>query len=400
MKNWNMKILKKTTLLLLIFCSIILGIIYLDNYKIYTLRQVQFYLRTNFVTIIPNYLAGKNIKTSFSIQIKEKDKFNNLRNSALNSGEKRIPKAIKDKKFKGSLVFNEDLDTTGIKVRLNGQNMDHISLFNHKWSLKINSKKKFNGLKKFRLLVPETRSKTPINEFICHLLLSEENQLNLKYQFLKGKVNDNTGIYALEERVSNQFFKSNNIDSGFAFKGTKEIIHLHNISKEKAEKSMNYINNFWSTDGIDSIFDLQKLAAHYAIADLVDGHHTHWRVNCLYVFDYKTKKISPIGSEWSTPYSLIKPSKTFDLFFLNPEIELDYHEKFIKNKQLKKEYIKCLKKISQEQYIQQFISNNKEKIENQFNILNWEYYLTEFDTNFLYDNASKVQLLIPLLEKN
>ena len=99
------------------------------------------------------------------------------------------------------------------KVRLKGDELDHLK--NKKWSfrVKIKNDETFNGMNTFSLQSPKTRNF--IHEWVYHKLLEKENLPPLQYLFVKLDLNGkDLGIYALEEHFDKQLLESNGFKEG------------------------------------------------------------------------------------------------------------------------------------------------------------------------------------------
>ena len=99
------------------------------------------------------------------------------------------------------------------KVRLKGDELDHLK--NKKWSfrVKIKNDETYNGMNKFSLQSPKTRNF--IYEWVYHRLLAKENLPSLQYSFVKLDLNGiDLGIYALEEHFDKQLLESNGFKEG------------------------------------------------------------------------------------------------------------------------------------------------------------------------------------------
>ena len=180
---------------------------------------------SNNFRIIPNYISGLqsdpdviyiNIK-SLNIQ-----KLSFLRNKALSNEDGYITEQYKNESVKTKLTYKGE--SFKGELSLTGQNMDHINN-SHKWSFRVNLKgeARIDGIKKFTLLVPHTRGKDLLSEFIGHKLMKYVGLISPRYDYKRVILNGKDyGIYAFEEHLDKRTLESNSLREGIIIKATPD----------------------------------------------------------------------------------------------------------------------------------------------------------------------------------
>lgn len=223
----------------------------------------------------------------------------------------------KNQKKELNAVVKFDGENHKAKIRLKGDNIDHVDT--DKWSLNI----RYNH-KSFNIQHPKTRSY--IYEWILHKAFDEANILSTSYDFIQVFINkQNKGIYAKEESIDNSFLIKRNLELGpilkfsenktwqeYRIKGftnTSGFLNSRikmsnpefktnlNTTKEAFEK----LNLFRSkqTDSLNEIFDLNIWARYFAVIEVFGGiHGSNWH-NLRFYFNPSTSKFEPIGYDGS-----------------------------------------------------------------------------------------------------
>lgn len=368
-------------------------------------------ITSNFTKVIPNLLNNFNDVSIDSVYIETKDtdfwKIKSLRNIALNEGF--ISEEIKN--FRINCEIKIGNINYPAKLSLTGTNLDHI-VSKNKWSYRININNNdadnFNEIpNKFSLLVPYGRGNNLVSEWINLKLNNYLGNQSIGYNYKKVYLNKQyLGIFAFEEHFENIL---NRMPFGsFAFKIVDEnTIKLY--SKKNNIKDLlthnAYFNNQWSKFlnkeiEVSALFNIQKIAMHYAISDLTNGHHTHHLSNNFFLYNNETKLIEPLAKEWESPY-LNKID--FDLFinshlkFSSKETQ-NFHNLFFRDDEFADKYLENLKKISNKNFIDAFLKDiNKELVENK-KILKSNYPHRTISENYLYKNLVNIKKSIDLLK--
>jgi len=372
---------------------VFIGFIFYANSSYYSSKEILYFVKANNYNILFNFFKKEQTDSrTITLKIKSFNKVKRLRDSCLDKTATLNSDFVQKRKFKSEIIINNHNYKS--KLSLTGKNHDHISKSN--WSFKIKSKKEIFGLKKFKLLLPTTRaSKHPINEFIGHKILENEGMLNLKYFFINVNLNNNNYIYAVEEAYSDGFFERNNIKSGLIISSLNNIKRRYKISKKDEKEILDKIKLFQLDSlKVNDIFDVKMTATHYAIADLIDGHHCHWSGNSHYLYNNETKKLMPISREWDSPYSPKSTLTEGKLFFKDYKIREKFHTPFMKDSIFIENYKNELARISSFEYLKVFYEKFDSDIKKEYNILNNRYYLIQGDIHYLYDRGEKMKALL------
>lgn len=372
---------------------VFIGFIFYENSSYYSSKEILYFVKANNYNILLNFFKKEKIDSKeITLKINSFNELKLLRDSCLNKRATLSSDFVQKRRFKSKIILNNYHYKT--RLSFTGQNHDHINKSN--WSFKIKSKKEIFGLKKFKLLIPTTRAqKQPINEFIGHKILENEGMLNLKYFFINMTINNKNCIYAFEESYSDSFFERNDIKSGLIISSLNNIKHRYKISKKDEKEILNKIKLFQLDSlKVNDIFDVKMTATHYAIADLIDGHHCHWSGNSHYLYNNETKKLIPISREWDSPYSPVSDLTDGKLFFNTYNISKKFHTPFMRDSIFIENYKNELFRISSFEYLKQFYNRFDSDIIKEYNILNNRYYLIQGDIYYLYDRGEKIKYIL------
>lgn len=360
-----------------------------------------------------NYIKGQLNNTDklyLNIDFKNLEKLNSKRNQALKRG---VLITNEDDYVKAKLNFKNR--TIPINLRLKGDWTDHFSGDRWSFRVKVKGDNAFLGMKKFSLHRPETRSY--IDELLFHDFLREEGLPALKYSFINLILNGKDyGIYAVEEHFDKQLLEANKFKEGPIVKFSesrvweRQLSSLKNSNKPilwdrtfKTFKNRSNLSNSYGEEPIyqtivtpfkknyimknkvlkdqfdiagqllekflsnqlntSQVFDLDHLSTFYAISDLMGATHGTFWENQRFYYNPFTSKLSPIGFD-AEPGVMI------------PKLTIEYSQlgffndlKFIEN------YISKLEKFTSNNYFQDFLKNNKKRIDNNLAILYKSYPL-------------------------
>ena len=361
---------------------------------------------SNNFRIIPNYISGLqsdpdviyiNIK-SLNIQ-----KLSFLRNKALSNKEGVITEQYKNESVKTKLTY-KGKSFKG-ELSLTGQNMDHINN-SHKWSFRVNLKgeARIDGIKKFTLLVPHTRGKDLLSEFIGHKLMKYVGLISPRYDYKRVILNGKDyGIYAFEEHLDKRTLESNSLREGIIIKATPDSFKVFKEermrSNELFSKQLSYLENQWSLFlrgdiQTKSLFNTQKLANYYAISDIINGQHTHYLGNEIFHFNPMTLLLEPIGREWDAPYV---DDKDYKIFLNNISVisgdanSKKFQELIFQDDEFIFLYLSSLNLFTSGPFIDNFMKENIETIKKAKHILYAEYPYLDADENILYQQVDTIR---------
>jgi len=350
------------------------------------------------LNIIPNYFKGlfsSSDKIIIDIKFKDLEKLNYARSNALKRGY--ITEKDKSIEAKADLRFNDQK----YKVQLSptGQNLDMIGDPN-KYAFKVSVKKgeKINGMKEFKLIPPKARNH--ITEWIAHRMAIQEGVIALRYGFLNVSINgESKGVYAFEEHFNKELIENNHLREGllfsFTYNNNIKIFNKKEILKDSLSvNQFNLLRAKWSAFinndlSIEKIFDLEKYAKFFAIAELLNGNHAVLQQNLKMYFNPVTNLIEPIPREYnSLRYQdgfENKPLIIQDMNWNETQFSgKNYLNRLFDNKNFIMLYLNNLIRISKKSYLDTFFEDNIDAINNQLNIIYKEEPYYSFPYEYMY----------------
>ncbi|MEM6965305.1 MAG: right-handed parallel beta-helix repeat-containing protein [Bacteroidota bacterium] len=355
------------------------GIFYFDDLKIVeqeeTKETSQFMPQTIQLSLSPKALK----------------KLDDKRKQALQVG---ILQTEADDWVKGMLTAPSSAEEMPIELRLKGDWLDHLK--NDKWSYRIQVKDPYawNRLKTFSLQSPETREF--LQEWILHQWWKKEDVLTPRYDFVELKINGTSkGIYAYEEHFEKQLPESNERREGVIVRFSEEgfwedvkmrlsdlegnpLAHINNSAhyktseirpfKEKQiaenpallaqlEVAQGLLKNFIDQDRpVHEIFDTERVAAYFAICDLMHAQHSVAWHNMRFYFNPILNKLEPIGFDGFPTYNypfLLLSEGALSQHFKEDDEPISY---FFRDTTFLKQYIYKLFYFSSDEYWSSFIN--------------------------------------------
>ncbi|WP_353777094.1 hypothetical protein [Winogradskyella sp. 3972H.M.0a.05] len=303
------------------------------------------------------------------------------------------------------------------EIRLKGDWTTHLE--GSKWSFRVKLKndKTIMGMRKFSLHHPAARNY--LGEWLYHKAIKKEGLMGLRYNFVEGKlhvksgknkyINIDTGIYAIEETFDKRTIESNKRKESVILKFSEDywwnevkkskvaankyglkysdlmnydivttakmpisvfsegnilkdsvLGHYFKLSKNLLEDLMQNKNN------ISDVFDVKKLAMDNALTNLFGAEHGTYLINIRYYYNPITSKLEPVA------------------FDGNSGIKLKNYIPFnFKGKTRDSVYLKhlafALQKVSQPEYIENLLLENKSELEDLQKALK-----TEFKNRLIY----------------
>ncbi|MCK5613277.1 CotH kinase family protein, partial [Candidatus Pacearchaeota archaeon] len=352
--------------------------------------------------IIPNYVKGVlSDPEHFYIDIRHTDYQKLAYWREISIKRERILADAKEEKIPAKLTHNNK--TYRVNLKLTGQNLNHV-IDPSKWSLRVKVKRNDTilGMKRFNLLVPAGRTTAevnPITEWVCHQMEKHEGLISLRYDFVDVTINGKyIGVYAIEEHFKKHLVEHNRLREGILFKPGLDDISVYDEEKVLADPVLKpqllLLRSLWKSFLVGDIttsklFDTNKLAKYYAIADLVDGGHTHYFGNMFFYFNPITRLVEPIGREWSSPFN---PKGPFTLYIENPCYDGTFlHEKTFEDSDFVEKYLSELNRISEPEYLDRFFESINPQLRKKLNILYKDYYAYQYSNKYLYDNQKHIK---------
>ena len=234
------------------------------------------------------------------------------------------------------------------KIRLKGDQTDHME--GKKWSfrIKVKGKKHFKGMRVFSIQHPKTRNyhfeKMALEHMRSHGILAP------RYDWVKVSQNgEDKGVYAMEEHFSKELLESQGRREGPILRMDDGLIweNLYTSAEPLYHFKVNPVESFRTGKiegspalrqardtavglyrgyvaghlGVEDVFDLEQTAKFLALCEVWDSWHALWMGNMRFYYNPITAKLEPIAYDLQ-----IKPprakgpllnyySATFKLFF-------------------------------------------------------------------------------------
>lgn len=322
-------------------------------------------------SFIEKYSVGKDVNIeSFNIEIEPEDwqKIVYFREIGANNTSLPITEEMQEKV---NALFTYNNEIYKVKLGLTGYMFSNIK-HPYKWSFSINVKdgKTIMGMKKFALLVPETRGY--LTDWVATEMLKANNVIGLRTDIINLTVNGkNHGVFYLEERYDKRLIENNGLSGGIIFKLLDNEFKIYGLKKklknkeqsEQLVKLKQLIHAFLNNEiGPENIFDLKKFASLFVVSDIMNQVHAIFRSNLRFYFNPKSGLIEPIGREWGylrkltqteTELLIGRPKKKYNRALHNDQII----KKLINSYALKEEYIKQAEILSKNEYLDSILDH-------------------------------------------
>jgi hypothetical protein len=345
-------------------------------------------------------------------------KFMNFDKIELEISFKDIVKLEKDRALainRGTLGINDNLTEVNVKIthqnkKLNarirlkgGRDMHWKNKSTSSYNFYLKSNEYLMGMRTFTIHKPGVRNY--IHEWIFHEMMGDMGLIKSNYHFFHLYINgENQGLYALEEKMSKEIIERNKRRNGPIFTAVNFI-----SNKEKDIPALKiYQDKYWSRPenielaktatnkfadflsgrrGIENTFDLEKMAAYFAIMDATYTLHAIPFNSKLYynpingLFEPVPRdghRSLPNYHEFNKNFyngliidSLDQP-ETMDTHGINLQIHKGrwywVNKFFMKDGKINKKfyslYLKYINKISKKEYYENFLKKRKDEIYN------------------------------------
>lgn len=285
-------------------------------------------------------------------------------------------------------------DTLKVKLRPKGDWASHLKRANFSFRIKQNKNNPFFFRNK-KLSFHDPSERNFIFEYVFHQFLENEGVLNLDYDFVFVRLNENKYCYAIEDAIGKSYLKKNKLqgpiykfDETAFFNHIKQKISteddidikLYNDAKLLVrgaifnEDDAHFLNNR-SEQGIpvDS-FNIDQVAKYIAICDLFGGAHALRWHNLKMV--KRNGLLEFIGSDANPIYYLT----------LSNDNELPMIKEFFKSKAFVKLYKFYLRKYMDEDYVVSFLNEKSNEIKGRIKLLQEYYPKSDNNLAFLFAN--------------
>ncbi len=317
------------------------------------------------------------------------------------------------------------------EFRLKGDWTDHLETA--KWSLRVKIKDggSVMGMKNFSIQSPHTRSF--LDEWFLHQLFMHEDILTTRYHFIPVKINGkNKGLYAIEEHFTKQLVESQNRREGPIIKINEEGLWqargldaegLRVPYYESAEilpfkeghtmetpqlfaQFLDAQNLLYSMKThqlkIDDVLNVNYTARFYALNDLVNAMHGLAWHNQRFYYNPVTAKIEQIGFDGFEEFGKRDQRRAI---YGNPDStrtpspDAYFNLQLFNDPSFKREYVKELKRISSEDYLQEVFKKYNNAIDSLEQLISREERLYRFDRDFYKKTAEKIRGELPAYEQ-
>jgi len=324
------------------------------------------------------------------------------------------------------VIYNGD--SIPVELRLKGDLGDHWGHEKH-WSfkIKVSGNKTIMGLKRFAIQHPLTRSY--LNEWYFHKLLSDNGLISLKYEFVKVSLNgEQFPIYALEQNFDKTLVEGNEYREGLVFKfdgdflwhtypGSATPFYSTDISpyqKDRTARSKELTEQLSTVNSLIELYRHNKLATHqlfnaeklawlFAIIDLTGHHHASQLENMRFYFNPLPSLIEPIGYDNQEFLDLSKQGMLGEHKLLESNYELDKHDltnsnwykAVFRDEVFYKHYTEALNKLSNPEYMTSFFDATEEEAQRNIELLKISYPAYSFTgKEVLYSNQKYIAKML------
>nr|WP_319270604.1 CotH kinase family protein [uncultured Draconibacterium sp.] len=348
-------------------------------------------------------------------------------NFLVNSGDDYVP----------MMLYANDNFLNG-ELRLKGDLVDH--LYGEKWSYRVKLKKDFawNRMRTFSIQNPVTRYF--LSEWMAHKIFLSEDILTTRYGFVPVEINNRSmGVYAWEEHFEKQLVESKNRREGPIIRFDETLYWGHQLESkvtgenwdidyyggakitpfkasslvkdtlkvkqfEEAETLLNQFKNGTAT--VTELFDVDKLAAYYALLDLTQAYHGFTWHNLRFYYNPVTCLLEPIAYDGYIENGIYKridervngllpPEKVDELYYMDLMLYKPFGNKVFCDK-----YLAYLGKYSQRDFVEKCIAENKTEIDSLTELLQLEFPYYNADLNYIIEQAEFINNNLNSIENN
>ncbi|MDP2586442.1 MAG: CotH kinase family protein [Candidatus Komeilibacteria bacterium] len=349
----------------------------------------------------------------------------------------------RDQAIATGLIFTSTIDEVPVivnynekkmeaKARLKGDLTDHIR--EDKWSLKITLKgdNRLFGLKEFYIQDPKARNF--LNEWVFTKILTEENIISTRYDFVDVTINDrHMGIYTLGEHFDKILLANNQRREGPILRFNEDL-HFQELLQQqwsgvfpklvKANGTGTYlasdIEPFNTKEILDNpalekmftrgksllesfrigelttsqVFDVDKMAAYFALTDLTSSQHGRWWRNIRFYYNPVTDKLEPIGydgNSWEkiTAISADEVDKGIGRFD-----DRFYYQNLFADKKFWTKYTQNLERFSKKNYLDGFFKKIDIELKEKLKIIYSDYHNYSFSSAIFYSNQRYLKTVL------
>lgn len=338
--------------------------------------------------------------------------------------------------IKGMLVTEDEVAKA--KLRLKGDWLDHLK--GEKWSYRIKMRKSFswNRLRVFSVQTPLARDF--LREWEAHKFFRNEGLLTTRYGFIPLIINNRSrGIYAWEEHFVKQLLEYSYRREGPILKFTEDAfwqMQRNNLKRDdgwypipfyeaaviepfeesKTVRSPNLYQQFLNGQKLmyqykhnlaspSEIFDIEKMAAYFAMMDLMKISHGKAWHNQRFYFNPVLCKLEPIAFDGYSDHSVFVNGIMSNTAYtalnsdveITPEQELFYQ--LFADSTFIESYLATLEEISDDGAILYLKKSIADELNHYDSLIRMEFPNYNYDNDFLVNNAKEIRAYLPELKK-
>lgn len=306
-----------------------------------------------------------------------------------------MPYLEKKKKFKGHLLFNEQ--KIKVKSKIVGMYNDHWKKDKPSLKFYFSSDTNLYNLNGFSLLNPSTRDY--LGDWLAAKFEKEFNLLSLERDFVLLSFNNKKNkVYLLEESFKGFAFRNRNLGCTFSYKIVNNSVFIKMYNDDFDNQLKVHIENSLSKfilfpEKNNSIIDYNKMATYYVITDIVQGFHQFVEFNTHFFYNYKTKKIEPIGREWnSSQRNGLSKILSIDYVSNGKNNVSLFHRRIFEDLNFRNLYKKELKRLSKTD-LTKFFENNATLIDLFSKCLWKDRGLISYDFEYIFKNFNYLRTI-------
>ena len=326
-----------------------------------------------------------------------------------------------------------DGDAVLIHLRLKGDWMDHLN-DPLKWSFRIELEgdQAILGMKRFSIQHPKVRNY--VGEWIFFQALKQEGIIAPRYDFIRVSLNDrDLGLYAIEEHFTKQLLESNGRREGPIVRFDESLIWLERatfwdtyrdgggtgVSSYQASAVDAFDTSDALTDPVlhdqfmaafnlleayrlgklrtKEVFDLDRLATHFALSDLFGATHGLYWHNLRWYYNPVTSLLEPIGFDAYAGRCIARlygDGRVLKLDGSPAANTGDIAAQFFADPEFRVRYVQELERLSQPEWINQFFSRFDTEMRDKISLLRSEFASVPDPEEAIRANAAYIQNIL------
>ena len=315
-------------------------------------------------------------------------------------------------------------ETLPIKLRLKGDLLDHLR--GDRWSFRVRVRRgeQFHGMRRFSLQHPRTRAY--VWEWAVLEAMRREDVLSPRYGFLEVTLNGKPlGIYAYEEHFGKELLENQARRESVIVKfneswrweemastggRTKRFMYWGNapidaFDEQTVAANPNLSNYYESavanlegfrqgrSEACD-VFDCERVARLWAVADLMGASHAlHW-INLRYYFNPVTSRLEPIAFDCLGGYRQSHIAGTGDPEQPASEGKDEPNSLFMSDPRFVRLYVQALQRVGDPRYLESLRDEISDGVRANLRLLHREWPWEDFDWGVLESNRALIRSML------